>query len=305
MLQKELAEAERKLKELVALAGAGATASSTPRSASKKGPALELATPDPFRASMLAHELSEWLGNGLGSIREASEQLAQSSREEAFRAETDFWAAIEREARQVGLACHASPSEGEVIVETFASVTVDFSKPSARVNQRSLPTAHLPVIWSAVLEEVEKIRSKALAPEAFIPKLSEAIQNAAAKAGHKSHEPVAIHDVYREMLLLRQPPASLTTGELVPYPRALFLHELSQLADVRPGVRDTEGATISFEPSTLPKGSVRLYSKHFNEFRRVGHLQRHPARVLVPAGEFHAPDHDPLQAPPAQQRALP
>ena len=117
------------------------------------------------------------------------------------------------------------------------------------------------------------MKKQALPPEEFARLLSEALRLVAKRLSQPVTLPVALLHAYRELMLLRQKPTALTTGKLAPYPRQLFVLELSLLNDERPVPTDDEGMSIALEPATLAKETVRIYSKQLGDYRRVGRLQ--------------------------------
>jgi hypothetical protein len=56
------------------------------------------------------------------------------------------------------------------------------------------------------------------------------------------------------------------------YTRARFERDLSELFDLRPAPVDQDGFVVVWAPSTMPKGTVRIYSTRHHEYFRVGYL---------------------------------
>jgi hypothetical protein len=274
--RQDLADLARKVKELDDAAAAALAPGERPRSRSARPGAGGAA--DPFKARDLAAALCRFRDETLPAVGERIGRCAQAAKTASERAEIDFWIDLRALAQQAGLACFVDQDEGEATVEALATVTVDFNKGSARVNGRAIATAHLPMVWRAVEEEAERLSKAALAPAEFAKLLSRAVRDAATRLAVGPTQPVPVLEAYRELLLLRQPSVSLATGQLVHYPRKLFALELSQLADERPPPADDEGMTVTLEPTTLPRQTVRIYTRRMGEYQRVGRLQRQPLK---------------------------
>jgi hypothetical protein len=106
----------------------------------------------------------------------------------------------------------------------------------------------------------------------FVEVLSQAVQivaEADARSGRSSFvSPHAVLDVFK---ILKRP-AVYGTG----YTLEIFEDDLSRLfnTEQRPRPTDEDGYSIVGSPSTLPKGTVRLYSTYDRSHYRIGYLQR-------------------------------
>lgn len=280
-IRSDLTGAERRMKALGEACDDALSPQAGPRrkTSGKKGAGQgDVLPPDPFRAQALALEAQAWLSSEAASLRSHVGELLTAATRAAERMEIDFFAEIEREAKNAGLACRTSPKDGEITVECYVSIKVDFTKGTARVNQRALASPHLPRVWHAALEEIEALQHEAIKPEKFVTFLSRAVQAAARRLHGDATQPAPIHEVFHELLLIRQSASALSSGQLAPYPRQLFALELSLFADARPAPVDATGFTVSLEPTTLPHQTVLIYSRSRSDYQRIGRLQCLPAR---------------------------
>ncbi len=276
-LHKDLSDAERELKQFVRSASA-ARDPSNPGSSKQASPdaALpEAASPDPFQARAVAAAVQAWVERVIPEVTAHAAALATAAGEAAVRSEIDFWADLEEHARRSGFVCQTAPSEGEATVESYATLKVDIKKCSARVNGRAINSIHVPLVWRAVEEEIARIKSIAMPPERFVVELSRAVRAVAAKSGSTS-DPVPVLDALKQLQETRGTGKDKAKGSA--YSRQLFTVELAWLADARPTPTDDEGMALTLEPTTLPKNTIRIYSKRLGDFRRVGRLQRSRVR---------------------------
>jgi len=276
-LHKDLSDAERELKQFVRSSSSARDPSpSVPGKApSQPGKAPDAVSHDPFQARAVAAAVQAWVERVVPDVTAHAAALATAAGEAAVRAEIDFWADLEEHARRAGFACQTAPTEGEATVESYASLKVDLKKCSARVNGRAINSIHVPLVWRVVEEEVARIKAVAMPPERFVVELSRAVRALATKGGSAS-EPVPVLDALKQLQESRGAGGDKAKGAA--HSRQVFTVELAWLADARPAPADDEGMTITLEPTTLPKNTIRIYSKRLGDFRRVGRLQRSRVR---------------------------
>jgi len=106
----------------------------------------------------------------------------------------------------------------------------------------------------------------------FVEVLSQAIQIVAEADARSRGTPFGASHAVLDVFKILKRPAVYGTD----YTLELFEHDLSRLfnTEQRPRPTDEDGYSIVGSPSTLPKGTVRLYSTYDRSHYRIGYLQR-------------------------------
>jgi len=167
----------------------------------------------------------------------------------------DFWEQFAELAREAGYDIFLDRENGEATIEAYAELKLDQRTGLLTINGKARRVADARQAWQLAASEVRAVQEAAPPPDVFATMLGSVVRALNAENRKPVHEPV-----------------SLKRRGIPGVRDRAFLVALGHLYDARPQPV-VGGYVLRFEPATLAKDTVRIYSKRMRDYRRLGFVR--------------------------------